>query len=29
VFVAGSAVYKADDPNKMVEELRAAAGSAS
>jgi ribulose-phosphate 3-epimerase len=29
VFVAGSAVYKADDPNKMIEELRAAASAAS
>jgi ribulose-phosphate 3-epimerase len=30
VFVAGSAVYSADDPNKMVENLRAlAAGSAA
>ena len=29
VFVAGSAVFKADDPNKMVEELRAAAGAAA
>jgi ribulose-phosphate 3-epimerase len=28
VFVAGSAVYKADDPNAMVEELRAKAVAA-
>jgi len=25
VFVAGSAVYKADDPNQMIEDLRASA----
>jgi ribulose-phosphate 3-epimerase len=29
VFVAGSAVYSADDPDKMVEQLRAAAESAT
>jgi ribulose-phosphate 3-epimerase len=29
VFVAGSAVYKADDPNGMVEALRAQASAAS
>ena len=29
VFVAGSAVYSADDPDKMVAELRAAAERAS
>ncbi len=28
VFVAGSAVYRADDPNKMVDELRAKAEAA-
>ena len=27
MFVAGSAVFKADDPNKMVEDLRAAAAA--
>ena len=29
VFVAGSAVYSADDPDRMVAELRAAAERAS
>jgi ribulose-phosphate 3-epimerase len=29
MFVAGSAVFKADDPNKMVEELRATAAAVS
>jgi ribulose-phosphate 3-epimerase len=29
VFVAGSAVFRADDPADMIEKLRAAAGSAS
>ena len=29
VFVAGSAVYRADDPNAMIEDLRARAGAAS
>ena len=29
VFVAGSAVYKADDPNRMIDDLRAKAESAS
>jgi ribulose-phosphate 3-epimerase len=29
VFVAGSAVYKADDPNAMVERLRASARAAA
>ena len=29
VFVAGSSVFRADDPNKMVEQLRAAASAAS
>jgi ribulose-phosphate 3-epimerase len=29
VFVAGSAVYSADDPDRMVEELRAKAGAAA
>jgi len=29
VFVAGSAVFRADDPNAMVEQLRAAAKAAS
>ena len=28
VFVAGSAVYRADDPNRMIEDLRAAAANA-
>ena len=28
VFVAGSAVYKADDPNKMIEDLRSSAAGA-
>jgi len=28
VFVAGSAVYKADDPNKMIEDLRSRAADA-
>ena len=29
VFVAGSAVYKADDPNKMIEDLRTTAAAAA
>ena len=29
MFVAGSAVFKADDPNQMVEDLRAAAATVS
>ncbi len=29
VFVAGSAVFKADDPNAMIESLRATAAAAS
>ena len=29
VFVAGSAVYRADDPNARIEDLRARAGAAS
>ena len=29
VFVAGSAVFRADDPGDMIDKLRAAAGSAS
>jgi ribulose-phosphate 3-epimerase len=29
VFVAGSAVYKADDPNAMIEKLRDTAAAAS
>ena len=29
VFVAGSAVFRADDPNTMVQQLRTAAESAS
>ena len=29
VFVAGSAVYRADDPNAMIEDLRDRAGAAS
>jgi ribulose-phosphate 3-epimerase len=29
MFVAGSAVFKADDPNQMVEDLRAAATKAA
>jgi ribulose-phosphate 3-epimerase len=29
VFVAGSAVFRADDPNSMIEQLRAAAKAAS
>ena len=29
VFVAGSAVFRADDPNEMIEKLRASAAAAS
>jgi ribulose-phosphate 3-epimerase len=29
VFVAGSAVFRADDPNVMIEKLRASAAAAS
>jgi ribulose-phosphate 3-epimerase len=29
VFVAGSAVFNADDPNRMIEQLRGAAGGAA
>jgi ribulose-phosphate 3-epimerase len=29
VFVAGSAVFKADDPNAMIESLRSAASASA